>query len=74
MNRVNAALSLGMRVVLAQPIPGYPAGRSGRLISLQAGTEPGAVGVYATVNFDLSDWSIEENVPLVALRDMPVRG
>lgn len=74
MDRVNAALSLGMRVVLAQAIPGYPAGRSGRLVSLQAGIEPGAAGVYATVNFDLHDWSDEENVPLQALRPMPIRG
>jgi hypothetical protein len=68
MNRLEALNNLGKRVTLAAPIAGYPAGRSGRLISIQAGTEPGAHGVYVTVNFDLSDWSVEENVPLQVLR------
>lgn len=68
MNVFEAAQNLGKRVVLTSPVAGYPRGRTGVLVSLQAGTEPGAKGPYATVNFDLMDWSDEENVPLQNLR------
>lgn len=71
MNRIEAANNLGRRVVLVERIGSFPAGRTGRLVSLQSGSEPGAAGVpYATVNFDLVDWSSEENVPLQALRPL----
>lgn len=69
-NIQNLACSLGKRVVLVSKVDGFPAGRTGRLISLQAGTEPGASGPYATVNFDLFDWSDEVSVPLSSLRPM----
>lgn len=73
MNRIEAANNLGRRVVLVERVDGFPPGRTGRLVSLQSGHEPGAHGIpYATVNFDLSDWSAEENVPLRALRPMSV--
>lgn len=71
MNRIEAVNNLGRRVVLVERIEGFPAGRTGRLVSLQSGHEPGARGVpYATVNFDLADWSSEENVPLESLRPL----
>ena len=72
MNVIQAAESLGKRVVLLEAIGEYPRGRTGRLVSLQAGKEPGANGPYATVNFDIQDWSDEESVPLSALRPMSV--
>jgi hypothetical protein len=59
---------LGGRVVVAGSVDGYPAGAVGRLISLQAGSEPGASGPYATVALDRTDWSNETNVPLSLLR------
>lgn len=62
--------SLGSRVVLTKRVGVYPPGRTGTLVSLQAGKEPGSSGPYATVCFDLSDWSSEESVPLSALRPM----
>jgi hypothetical protein len=62
--------SLGRRVALKFRVGEFPPGRSGVLVSIQAGTEPGARGPYATVNFNLRDWSDEENVPLCALRPM----
>lgn len=62
--------SLGKRVVLQGRVGSLPAGRTGRLVSIQAGVEPGACGPYATVNFDLLDWSDEVNVPLSLLRPM----
>lgn len=65
--------SLGKRVVLQARVGDYPRGRTGRLISIQAGVEPGASGPYATVNFDLGDWSAEENVPLAFLRPLSVK-
>lgn len=64
--------SLGKRVVLQGPVGEHPRGRTGRLVSIQAGVEPGQSGPYATVNFDLGDWSDEEDVPLALLR--PMRG
>lgn len=72
MNVIEAAENLGKRVALVAPVAGYSRGVTGRLISLQAGTEPGAKGPYATVNFNLQDWSDEENVPLDALRSISV--
>ena len=72
MNRIEAANNLGRRVVLAERVGEYPAGRTGVLVSLQSGHEPGASGPYATVNFNLSDWSDEENIPLESLRTMRV--
>ena len=72
MNVFQAAQNLGKRVVLSDAVAGYPRGRTGMLVSVQAGKEPGALGPYATVNFNLSDWSDEENVPLTSLR--PMRG
>jgi hypothetical protein len=72
MDIVQAAQNLGKRVVLAVPTGPYPRGFSGLLVSVQAGREPGATGPYATVNFNLQDWSDEENVPLVALREFHV--
>lgn len=74
MKLFDAALALGKRVVLSRPIARYPTGRTGLLMSLQSGMEPDGGGVYATVAFDLSDWSDEENVPLSALRELSVRG
>jgi hypothetical protein len=68
MDVVQAAHNLGKRVVLSEPMGRYPRGFTGRLVSIQAGVEPGANGPYATVNFDLQDWSEEENVPLDSLR------
>jgi len=68
MNVFEAVNYLGKRVVLTGRLPGYPRGRTGRLVSIQAGVEPWAIGPYATVNFDLADWSDEENVPLNLLR------
>jgi hypothetical protein len=62
--------SLGARVVLTRRVGGHPPGRTGTLVSLQAGKEPGSSGPYATVCFDLLDWSKEESVPLFALRPM----
>jgi hypothetical protein len=74
MNKLEAVNNLGRRVVLVERIDGFPAGRTGVLVSLQSGHEPGAGGVpYATVNFDLVDWSSEENVPLKSLRPMASR-
>ena len=64
--------SLGKRVVLQGRVEEHPPGRTGRLVSIQAGDEPGACGPYATVNFDLLDWSNEVNVPLALLRPMSV--
>lgn len=74
MNLVQAAENLGKRVVLDTPVGEYPRGRTGMLVSLQAGREPGANGPYATVNFDIRDWSDEESIPLSALRPLAVRG
>lgn len=74
MNLTLAVECLGKRVVLVEPVGEYPRGRAGMLVSLQAGREPGADGPYATVNFDLLDWSEEENVPLRSLRRFFVRG
>lgn len=74
MNKLEAVNNLGRRVVLLERVDAFPAGRTGILVSLQSGHEPGAAGVpYATVNFDLVDWSAEENVPLKALRPMSSR-
>jgi len=75
MNTVQGWLlrSLGSRVALTRKHGDYPAGRTGTLVSLQAGREPGACGPYATVAFDLHDWSDEENVPLSALRPMSLQ-
>ena len=64
---------LGRRVALASRVGAYPPGRTGTLVSIQAGCEPGGSGPYATVCFDLLDWSCEENVPLAALRPMGVK-
>lgn len=64
--------NLGRRVALTTCVGNHPPGRTGTLVSLQAGMEPGAGGPYATVCFDLLDWSNEENVPLHALRPMSV--
>ena len=72
MNVIQAAENLGTRVALVAPVGSYSRGATGRLISIQAGTEPGANGPYATVNFNLQDWSDEENVPLESLRPMSV--
>lgn len=69
MDAVQAVQNLGKRVVLSEPMGRYPRGYTGRLVSIQAGREPGAAGPYATVNFDLQDWSDEENVPLSAIRE-----
>lgn len=74
MSPILAAECLGKRVVLVEAVGEYPRGRAGVLVSLQAGREPGADGPYATVNFDLLDWSMEENVPLRSLRRFFVRG
>lgn len=68
MNQFEAVGYLGKRVVLTTRVGAYPRGRIGRLVSIQAGVEPWAQGPYATVNFDLSDWSGEDNVPLHNLR------
>lgn len=65
---------LGSRVALCERVGKYPPGRTGMLVSLQAGLEPGSSGPYATVCFNLLDWSDEENVPLTALRPMAVQG
>lgn len=73
MNKLEAVNNLGRRVVLSERVGEYPVGRTGVLVSLQSGHEPGANGPYATVNFDLLDWSNEENVPLEFLRPMSVR-
>lgn len=62
--------SLGKRVVLQGRVGELARGRTGRLVSIQAGDEPGACGPYATVNFDLLDWSDEVNVPLALLRPL----
>ncbi len=71
MNIVQAVHYLGKRVVLADSVGEYSRGRTGLLVSLQSGHERGSGGdPYATVNFDLLDWSAEENVPLQALRPM----
>lgn len=64
---------LGRRVALTTRVGEYPPGRTGTLVSLQAGVSPGASGPYATVCFDLLDWSNEENVPLHALRPLGVQ-
>ncbi len=61
---------LGRRVALTQRVGDLPPGRTGMLVSLQAGLEPGASGPYATVCFDLLDWSNESSVPLHALRPL----
>jgi hypothetical protein len=62
--------SLGGRVALTGRVGEYPRGRTGVLVSLQSGHEPGADGPYATVAFDVMDWSDEENVPLYLLRPL----
>lgn len=68
MDLIQAVQYLGERVALAHRLGSYPRGRTGLLVSLQAGTERGAgVQPYATVAFDLLDWSDETNVPLDAL-------
>lgn len=72
MDIVQAAHNLGKRVVLSVPMGRYPRGYTGRLVSIQAGREPGASGPYATVNFDLQDWSDEESVPLTAIREFVI--
>jgi hypothetical protein len=73
MNKLEAVNNLGRRVVLVESVAGLPRGRTGLLISLQSGCQEGRSGPekvepYATVAFDLADWSDEENVPLNALR------
>lgn len=65
--------SLGQRVALTYRVGVHPPGRTGMLVSLQAGLQPGSSGPYATVCFDLHDWSNEENIPLSALRPMSVK-
>jgi hypothetical protein len=65
--------NLGRRVALTTRVGDHPPGRTGTLVSLQAGVEPGASGPYATVCFDLLDWSNEESVPLHALRPFCVQ-
>ncbi len=62
--------SLGKRVVLVEQVGEYAPGITGRLVSIQAGAPPWESGPYATVNFNLSDWSDEANVPLTAFRPM----
>ena len=66
--------SLGRRVVLTKKVGEYPAGRTGRLVSLQAGAAPLENGPYMTVCFSLFDESDEENVPLDAVRPMLLQG
>lgn len=75
MNKVEAVNNLGCRVVLVEPVAGFPRGRTGLMISIQSGCQEGGNGPerrepYATVAFDLGDWSNEENVPLQALRPL----
>lgn len=70
MNVFQAAENLGKRVVLVDSTAGYSRGQTGMLVSVQAGREPGANGPYATVNFDLLDWSDEETIPLELLRPL----
>jgi len=72
MNKLEAVNNLGLRVVLAERVGKYPAGRIGLLVSLQSGYECHAKVPYATVSFDLDDLSREENVSLHALRPMRV--
>lgn len=64
--------SLGMRVALTTRVGENPPGRTGTLVSLQAGRETGNREPYATVCFDLLDWSNEESVPLNALRPLRI--
>lgn len=68
----NLVSYLGRRVALTAPVGSLPRGRTGVLVSLQSGWEPGSSGPYATVCFNLSDWSDEENVPLSSLRPLEV--
>lgn len=69
MDAIQAVHYLGKRVALGHRIGSYSRGLTGLLVSIQAGMEPGAGGEpYATVSFDLLDWSDETNVPLDALR------
>lgn len=70
MNVIQAAENLGKRVVLTDAVDGYARGRTGVLVSIQAGREPGSSGPYATVNFRLDDWSDEQTVSLDSLRPM----
>lgn len=72
MNLQELAVCLGRRVALTSRVGTYAPGRTGVLVSLQAGREPGATGPYATVCFNLRDWSDEENIPLAALRPVSV--
>lgn len=64
--------SLGRRVVLTERVAGFPAGRTGLLVSIQAGVdlEGRASGdSHATVSFELGDFW-EENVPFHAMRPL----
>jgi hypothetical protein len=72
MNVFQAAHQLGKRVVLTAPVGPFPKGRSGQLVSIQAGLDAGGRTVsepYATVAFEIGDFW-EENVPLCALRSL----
>lgn len=67
---------LGRRVVLTGAVGEFPKGRTGLLVSIQAGLD--MIGrpsgdCYATVAFDIGDFW-EENVPLHALRPLQRRG
>jgi len=66
--------SMGRRVVLTKQVGKYPPGRTGRLVSLQAGAQPWESGPYMTVCFNLADESDEENVPLDAVRPLSLQG
>lgn len=68
--------NLGRRVVLTERVGEFPRGRTGLLVSIQAG-----VGIdgrvtcdrHATVSFEIDDFW-EANVPFHALRPMLPRG
>lgn len=62
--------SLGRRVVLTKKVGDHPVGRTGRVVSLQAGAPPWESGPYMTVVFCLWDEFAEENVPLDAVRPL----
>lgn len=67
--------NLGGRVVLTQAVGHFPRGRSGQLVSIQAGLDRDGRTVgepYATVAFEVGDFW-EENVPIRALRPLQHR-
>lgn len=73
MDALEAVANLGKRVVLSEPVGGYPRGRTGLLMSIQSGIPPDPAEPrgepHCTVAFELDEYW-EENVPFRALRPL----